>query len=154
MSSRPVVNDTRVVFDTTIITRDQDNDGLRRGEEIATAIGKLLERDGFRVSEPDATSWSWMLEVEGVGAQITIHIAANVEWAPPSWPSWAVVIDSPSLWAKLLGRQPAFLQALARLQEALQAALSGDARFSRIGWLADDEWCPGSTATPRAMPRR
>lgn len=147
------MTDTRLVFDTTVVTRDQSDDGLPRGEEIAVAIRELLERKGFTVTATDATSWSWMLDVESTGPQITIHIASNVDWATRSWPPWALVIDSPPFWSRLFGRKPAFLEALSRLHEALHAALTADARFSRIGWLAEDEWGPGSTATPRSQPR-
>lgn len=150
--------DTRVVFDTSIVVRDQSDDGLPPGEEIAVVVRGALLDVGYLVDEPDANAAMWFFCVRlGEGAS-SLELASNREWAPAAWPAWSLLLGKPpssGLWARLTGKSHASEQheALRKLVLDLQRVLAADARFRRVGWLGAEDWRPESTATPRNEPR-
>lgn len=148
---------SRVVFDTTVACRDQSHEGLPPGEELAQVITGALRAAAVEVGELDATRWSWSWTVRLDGVALSVDLAEQAGWAPPSWPRWVIVLEEPGsggVLGRLLGGAPtaARASAFSRLQRLLHAVLTSDPRFLAPRWLSAAEWRPGSDATGAAEP--
>ena len=150
--------DTRALFDSSIAVSNQSADGLPPGEEIADAICDLLRRSGFTVSGTDATPAMWFFDVHVEGGIVGIEVASNRAWAPVEWPEWSLLLGKlvrRGFAANLFRRaaSPGEREAFQALVRRVHEVLVSDMRFSRVGWLASDEWRPDSIASPRPSPR-